>query len=161
EGNKKNMQVRGDLLIVVVTMLWGSCYLFIRMGLHTIEDFNLSALRFSVACICAGAGCCKRLKQIDFHTIRYAGLLAFLIFLPLSVVTLGINYTSISSTGFIFSLTVVFVPLLLAIFLKKIPDAKVVVGIILAVIGIGFLTLHNGISLNKGDILITLGALFY
>src|SRR5699024_972483 len=50
---------------------------------------------------------------------------------------------------------------LLAIFLKKIPDAKVVVGIILAVIGIGFLTLHNGISLNKGDILITLGALFY
>ena len=161
KGNKKNMQVRGDLIMVVVTMLWGSSYLFIKMGLHTIEDFNLIALRFSIAFICAGAVFYKRLKQIDFKTIQYGALLGFLIFLALSVVTLGINYTTISNTGFIFSLTVVFVPLLLAIFFKKIPDAKVVIGIILAVIGIGFLTLHNGISLNKGDILITLGALFY
>src|SRR5699024_5104716 len=63
--------------------------------------------------------------------------------------------------GFIFSLTVVFVPLLLALFFKKIPDAKVVVGIILAGIGIGLLTLHTGISLNQGDIRITLEALIY
>lgn len=159
--NKKNMQVRADLMMLVVTMLWGSSYLFIKIGLHTIQDFNLIALRFSIAFIFAGAVFYKRLKHVDVKTVQYGALLGFLIFLALSVVTLGINYTTISNTGFIFSLTVVFVPLLLAIFFKKIPDAKVVVGIILAVIGIGFLTLNDGISLNKGDILITVGALFY
>src|SRR5699024_509822 len=103
------------------------------MILHTIEVLNLIALRLTNVLICVGAVFYKRLKQIDFKTIQYGALLGFLIFLALSVVTLGINYTTISNTGFIFSLTVVFVPLLLAIFFKKIPDAKVVVGIILAV----------------------------
>lgn len=157
----KKHQLKGDLMMLFVTMLWGSSYLFMKMGINTIPEFNLVGLRFVLAFIVSAAVFYKRLKQIDTTIIKYGALLGFFLFGTLSTVTIGMNDTSVSNAGFIFSLTIVFVPLLMAIFFKKIPDAKTIFGISIALIGIGLLTLNNGLNLNKGDFLITLGAIFY
>ncbi|TXL65724.1 DMT family transporter [Cerasibacillus terrae] len=160
QGNNNN-QLKADLMMVVVTMLWGSSYLFMKMGINTIQGFNLVGLRFGIAFIFAGAIFYKRLIKTDFKTLKYGALLGFFLFSTLSTVTIGMNYTSVSNAGFIFSLAVVFVPLLLAIFFKRKPEPKVIFGITLAVIGIALLTLNGEVKLNNGDFLITLGALFY
>lgn len=41
--------------MLVVTICWGASYLFMKMGLDSIEEFNLIALRFGLAFLCAAA----------------------------------------------------------------------------------------------------------
>src|SRR5690349_9117669 len=111
-----NSQLKADLTMLIITMFWGSSYLFMKMGLDSIEGFNLIALRFGIAFIIAGAVFYKRFIHIDFQTIKYGFLLGTILFTLVSVVTIGVKFTSISNAGFLFALSVVFVPLLLVIF---------------------------------------------
>jgi drug/metabolite transporter (DMT)-like permease len=161
KGRGINTQLKADLTMLIVTMFWGSSYLFTKMGLESIEGFNLIALRFGIAFILAGIVFYKRFLHIDFNTIKYGFLLGTILFSLVSIVTIGVKFTSISNAGFLFSLSVVFVPLLLAVFFGKKPEIKVVFGVVLSITGIGLLTLNNELKINLGDFLVILGALFY
>lgn len=156
-----NSPLKGDILMLVVTMIWGSSYIFMKMGLNTIEGFNLVGLRFGIAFIIAGIVFYKRLLHIDFKTIKYGFILGTIIFAAISTVTIGVKYTSVSNAGFLFSLTVIFVPLIVALYGRKRPETKIIAGVILSIVGIAFLTLNNNFEVGYGDILIILGALFY
>ncbi|WP_416828836.1 DMT family transporter [Ectobacillus polymachus] len=165
-GNKvferTNTQVKADIMMVVVTLFWGSSYLLMKMGLDSIQAYNMIALRFGIAFVLAGIVFYKRMIHIDFKTIKYGFVLGLILFLAMSVVAIGVNFTTISNAGFLFSLTVVFVPILLAIFFRKKPEQKVIVGVGFAIVGIALLTLNNnGLKISAGDFLIILGALFY
>ena len=146
-------------MMLIVTILWGSSYLFMKMGLDSLQVFNLIALRFGIAFILAGAVFYKRLIHINFKTFFYGFILGTILFLSISVVTIGLKFTSISNAGFLFSLSVVFVPLLLAIFFKIKPEKKVVIGVGIAIIGIALLTFNNELKINSGDYLIILGCI--
>ena len=154
-------QLKANFMMLIVTMCWGSSYLFMKMGLDSFEEFNMIALRFGIAFILAGAIFYKRLIRIDLKTIFYGFILGTLLFLLMSVVTIGLKFTSISNAGFLFSLSVVFVPLLLAIFFRKKPKIKVVLGVCFSITGIALLTLNTELKINSGDYLVILGAIFY
>ena len=160
-GRSMDTQLKADFMMLIVTMFWGSSYLFMKMGLDSIQEFNLIALRFGIAFILAGAVFYKRLIRIDFKTIFLWIYIRIHLFLVISVVTIGLKFTSISNAGFLFSLSVVFVPLLLALFFKIKPEKKVIFGVCVSITGIALLTLNNELKINSGDFLIILGALFY
>ncbi|MBM4765278.1 DMT family transporter [Bacillus sp. B15-48] len=160
-GVESNTQLKANFLMLIVTMLWGSSYLFMKMGLDSFQEFNLVALRFGIAFILAGAVFYKRLIRIDFKMFFYGFILGTILFLVMSVVTIGLKFTTISNAGFLFSLSVVFVPLLVAVLFKIKPERKVVFGVSIAIIGIALLTLNHELTINTGDYLIILGALFY
>lgn len=160
-GSRWNTQSKADFMMLIVTMLWGSSYLFMKMGLDSLQAFNLIALRFGIAFILAGLIFYKRLIRIDFKTFLYGFMLGTILFLVISVVTIGLKFTTISNTGFLFSLSVIFVPLLLALFFKIKPEKKVIYGVTIAFIGIALLTLNGELKINSGDYLIILGAIFY
>lgn len=160
ERNAK-LQMRGDLIMVIVTLFWGASYLFIKMGLGSIEPSNLIALRFGIAFILAAFIFYKRMLKTTWLMIKHAFILGSLLFAALLVVTIGVKSTSASNAGFLFSLAVVFVPLLLALFYKKRPERHVVIGVVLSFVGICFMTMTNGIGIHTGDLLIIVGALLY
>ena len=58
-------------MMLIVTILWGTSYLFMKMGLDSLQVFNLIALRFGIAFILAGAVFYKRLIRINFKTFFY------------------------------------------------------------------------------------------
>lgn len=156
-----NTQSKANLTMLVITMFWGSSYLFMKMGLESIEEFNLIALRFGIAFLTAATFFHKRLIHIDFKTVKYGFLLGTILFATLFLVTTGIKFTSISNVGFLFALSVVFVPVLLAVFFKQKTEKKAVFGVVISITGIGLLTLHNGLQINLGDFLVILSALLY
>ncbi|PIC71238.1 EamA family transporter [Sporosarcina sp. P16b] len=160
-GIGSDTQLKANFMMLIVTMLWGSSYLFTKIGLDSIQEFNLIALRFGIAFILAGAVFYKRLIRIDLKTVFYGFLLGSILFVLFTVVTIGLKFTSISNAGFLFSLSVVFVPLLLAILFRKKPENKVIFGVGISITGIALLTLTNELTVNSGDFLIILGALFY
>ncbi|MFD2870141.1 DMT family transporter [Kurthia populi] len=155
------LQMRGDLIMVVVTLFWGASYLFIKMGLGSIEPSNLLALRFGIAFILAAVVFYKRMRKTTWLMLKHAFLLGTLLFASLIVVTIGVKSTSASNAGFLFSLAVVFVPLLLALFYKKRPERHVLFGVVLSFIGICLMTMTHGFGIRMGDLFIIIGALLY
>ena len=63
---RMNTQLKANFIMLIVTLFWGSSYLFMKMGLESIQGFNLVALRFGIAFILAGIVFYKRFIHINF-----------------------------------------------------------------------------------------------
>ncbi|MDF2680146.1 MAG: EamA family transporter [Brevibacillus sp.] len=153
-------QVKADLAMLLVTLFWGSSYLFMQMGLTDLETFNLIGIRFGIAFIIAALFFHKRILRINRKTLLHAFILGAILFCVFATVTEGVKTTTASQAGFLVSLTVIFVPLL-SILLKNIPETRVFFGAGLAVIGIGLLTLTDHFQISQGDAWCIGTALFY
>lgn len=153
--------LKAELMLIVVTMFWGSSYLFMKMGLGTLGEFNLIALRFGLAFILAALLFRKRLRSVDARTLKYGALLGFLLLGVFTCITFGLKTTTTSNAGFLVALTVVFVPLLDVLIFKKRVAPPQIFGAILAIAGIGLLTLNGSLHVQPGDLLCILAAIFY
>lgn len=154
-------QLRADVLLLLATVGWGASYLLMKMGLDSVGEFTLIALRFGIAFLLAAAFFSKRLRQTNFQTIKYALLLGFLLFLVFVTVTYGLNTTTTTNAGFIVSLTVIFVPLFSIIIFKKKIELKLILSILIALTGIALLTIHPPFKMMAGDLLCIGTALSY
>ncbi|HDX9589478.1 TPA: DMT family transporter [Bacillus pseudomycoides] len=155
------LQLKADLMLLLVTFFWGASILLTKVGLTYIEEYNLIALRFIIAFLLSGIVFYKHLIKINFQTVKYAFILASILFIVYVCATFGTKYTTVSNAGFLMSLTVIFIPILSSIFLKQRPEKKVVLAIVLTIVGIGLLTLSSEFKIGYGDILCILCALFY
>ncbi|WHY85739.1 DMT family transporter [Neobacillus novalis] len=155
------LQLRADLMLLMITFFWGGSILLTKIGLDYLQEYNLISLRFTLAFLLSGIVFYKHIIKTDFKTVKYAFILSFILFIVYVFATFGTKYTSISNAGFLFSLTVIFIPILSSVFLKQTPGKKVVFGIVLSIVGVGLLTLHNQFKIGFGDLFCILCALFY
>ncbi|MFE5430862.1 DMT family transporter [Peribacillus simplex] len=155
------IQLKADLMLLMITFFWGASILLTKIGLDYIQEYNLISLRFIIAFLLSGIVFYKHLIKTDFKTVKYAFILASILFIVYVFATFGTKYTSVSNAGFLMSLTVIFIPVLSSIFLKERPEKKFVLGIVLALVGIGLLTLNNQLKISYGDMLCIMCALFY
>ena len=153
--------IRADLVMLLATMCLGSSYLFIKMGLGSIEEFNLNALRFGIAFLVTAVLFHRRLHSIDKKTILYAALQGFLLFAVVSLIAFGLKSTTTSNASFLVSLTVVFVPLISTILFRKKLERKLLISIGLAITGIGFLTIEFPFEFAIGDLLCIAAAMSF
>jgi drug/metabolite transporter (DMT)-like permease len=153
-------QLKADLAMLLVTLFWGSSYLFMQMGIADLQIFNFIALRFLLAFLLAALFFRRRILHTDRKTLGKAFVLGSLLFGVFVTITTGLKTTTASQAGFLVSLTVIFVPLL-SILLRQIPPLRVFFGAFFSLIGIGLLTLNSQLEMSRGDILCILGALCY
>lgn len=153
-------QLKADLAMLLVTLFWGSSYLFMQMGLTDLQTFNFIALRFLLAFVLAGLFFRRRILRTHRKTLGKAFVLGTLLFGVFVTITTGLKTTTASQAGFLVSLTVIFVPFL-SMLLRQIPPPRVFLGAFLALIGIGLLTLNSQLEISRGDLLCILGAVFY
>lgn len=148
-------------MLLLATVGWGASYLLMKMGLDSVGEFTLIALRFGIAFLLAAAFFSKRLRQTNFKTIKYALLLGFLLFLVFVTVTFGLNTTTMTNAGFLVSLTVIFVPLFSIFFFKKKVELRLLLSILIALTGIALLTIQPPFKIMAGDLLCIGTAVFY
>lgn len=153
-----NKQLQANFLIVLVTLFWGSTYFLTKMAVEELEPFNLTALRFGTAFIITALFFFKRIRNADRTVIKYSIILGVLAVIAVLSMTFGVQYTTASNAGFLISLSVVMIPLISVVVLKKKIKAKLLLSVVLATIGIVCLTLNEQLTINKGDILCILCA---
>lgn len=153
-----NKQLQANFLIVLVALFWGSTYFLTKMAVEELEPFNLTALRFGTAFIITALFFFKRIRNADRTVIKYSIILGVLAVIAVLSMTFGVQYTTASNAGFLISLSVVMIPLISVVVLKKRIKAKLLLSVILATIGIVCLTLNEQLTINKGDILCILCA---
>jgi drug/metabolite transporter (DMT)-like permease len=156
-----SIQGKANILMVIVTMLWGLSYTFMVIGLEVLEAYNVVALRCFVAFIIAGLIFYKKMLRVNLKTISYATIQGFLLFLVFALSLLGLETTSASNAGFILSLTVVLVPIFTSLIEKRLPSRAVSFAIVCTMIGITTLTFNESLSFHTGDLLVAIAAVSY
>lgn len=154
-------QSRADLLIFIVTLCWGSSYLFMKMGMDSLSPYNLIALRFGFAFILTALIFFRQLRHLDWRTTGYGALLGLCLFGVFACIMFGLQTTSTSNAGFLVSLTVIFVPILYWVIFRRRLAGRQIAGVLMALLGIGLLTLNGQLSIHPGDALCILAALCY
>lgn len=158
-------QLKADLMLILVTLGWGTSYYLMDIALTDMGPFTLNAYRFIGAFIVAGLMAFKMLKSVNKTTLMYSLLIGFVLVFVYTGATFGVKYTTLSNSGFLCGLTVIFVPIFELIFLHKKPQKKIIVAVTMSLIGIMLLTLKDDFSINmenlKGDLLCLVCAVAY
>lgn len=152
-----NKQMRADLMLILVTLCWGVSYYLMDLSLEDMDPFTLNAHRFLGAFIIAVVFSWNKIKTVNKTTLKYSLLVGFALVFVYIGATFGVKYTTLSNSGFLCALTVIFTPVLAWLVLKQKPGKKLSIVVLMCLAGIALLTLKDDFSINmqnlKGDLL--------
>ena len=149
-----------ELIMVVVAIIWGAVFVFVKNALTEIGPFVFLALRFLLAFVLLITMAWNNIKSIHIGTIRYGCLLGFFLFIGYSGQTVGLKYTTASNAAFITGMSVVLVPILYALINLKKPELRTILTVLGALLGLYLMSFpSNNLNLSRGDVLELIGAL--
>ena len=156
--------LKAHILLVLITLIWGSNFVVIKNALADISPLFFNAVRMSLAAVVLAAVFYRELGRITASSLRSGLLVGVFLFVGNELQTVGLKYTTPSKSAFLTGVSVVLVPVLLALFWKRGLNRWTAAGVVLAFAGLYLLTVpasagggFNLRSMNQGD-LFTLGA---
>ncbi len=152
---------RAELALIGITVIWGLTFTFTKKSLAELQPFVFLAWRFILAFAVMLVLCAGRLKKMNLPTLGAGVLLGLLLMGSYAFQTFGLKYTTAGNAGFITGLFIVFTPLLAAIFLKHKQSPRSIVAVVVALIGLGFLSIAPGFHISVGDALVLVCAFTY
>ncbi|MCR2044325.1 DMT family transporter [Anaerosalibacter massiliensis] len=157
----KKKSLYADLSLLLVAIIWGSSFVVIKNALDYINPVYILVLRFALSSVLMAFVFWKRFRKINKEDIKAGAIIGFFLFLAFLTQTIGLKYTTVSKQAFITASYVVIVPFFYWGITKKKPDIYEFVAAILCLIGIGLLSLEEGLSINLGDGLTMVCAVFF
>ena len=154
------MRLKADLTLLFVTILWGSAFVAMRVAAGHGTIFYLNGLRFLLGALLL-LPFAKFKGAFNRTNLGFVGLAGFALFMGVGFQQAGLVTTTAGNAGFITSLYVVIVPVLLWVFWKEHPSWLTGVAVLLAVIGGFLLSTAGSFALKPGDLLIFIGSLFW
>lgn len=152
-GRRSMTQKQAELIMAFIAMAWGSSYLLMKIGLEGIPPYSMVALRFLIAFLAVAAIFFPKLKYTTGRVLGVSSILGLFLFGIFAFLLHGMETTTASNAGFLIGSTVVIVPILNALLSKKIPENRIILGTLLTMAGIAFLSLQQSLSLGSGDLL--------
>ena len=149
-----------DLSLLFVAVIWGSTFIIVKQSVEYIPVFSFLFMRFALAGMLLILINAPKLKAIDKGVLTDGIMLGIALFLAYAFQTFALTVTSASITAFITGLFVVFVPVLSSVFLKKLPRQEAMIGVVLATIGLAFITLQGKFFVSFGEFLAFVCAFF-
>ena len=157
------------LLLLFCTALWGLAFVAQKSAMDTMGALTFSGLRFLIGGLLVLPLALREYRQRLAATGERLSRRQWLLILALSAVfflgswmqQVGLALTSVTNSGFLTALYVLFVPLIAFVLVRARPHPIIYLGVPLALIGIYYL---NGGELNRfnsGDLLVVISALFW
>ena len=163
--DKKYSRKTTTLAIIAVlgaTVVWGSQYLLIKDALLVVPLFLFQGMRHLIAFL-GFFPWWKKFKQMNKQIFLASLYNAIAFYFLILFVSWGLKYTDSSEGAFMATMYVIFTPFVGFAMLKTKITALKMLGVVLAVIGMGFMLLGNaglGSISFIGDILVLIGAFF-
>ncbi|WP_206459156.1 DMT family transporter [Anaerovorax sp. IOR16] len=142
-----------DLGLILLAIIWGAGFVAGKIGLESLTPFYLNAFRYLIASSVLFIFSFSQLKYINRKTLLYSSLIGLCMFTGNAFQTTGLQYTTPAMQSFIVSSYTVIVPFISWILLKQKPSKQIVFAAVIAMFGIGILTLNKNLSMGFGDFL--------
>jgi drug/metabolite transporter (DMT)-like permease len=163
----KGKELRSSVLLLITAAIWGFAFVAQRVGMKHIGPFTYSGVRFAL-------GSLSLLPIIFFmkrkengeqkddmkDVFKYGAIAGSVLFMAASLQQVGLLYTTAGKAGFITSLYIVIVPII-GIVLKHKAGLNIWAGAIVAAIGLYFLSINEDLTIEFGDMLELIGAVFW
>lgn len=156
-----NLKTKAILLLLLGTIFWGMTFVFIKDAVSLMSVAGFLGYRFLLATIVLALLFAKRLQKMNWNIIKFGSFLSLPLLFSFLAQTIGLQYTSASKGGFITGLSVVFVPIILALIQRKFPSINILFAVLLATLGLSFLTLGSSLDFNVGDSWVFLSAILF
>ena len=154
-------RVTTRLSLLLVTIVWGSGYVVSDILLEHMSAFQLLTGRFGLTFLLLMLVYWKKIKTIKKTTIKRGAILGALLYAAFALQTVGLLFTTPSKNAFLTQMSVVFVPLISYFMLRRQAEIKTQIGIVVSIVGVGFMSLSGFGPVNIGDILSLLCAMFF
>ncbi|GBF10849.1 DMT family transporter [Tepidibacillus infernus] len=161
----KNKRFLADSILLIVALIWGTTFVMVQNAISILLPHSFNGIRFALASLILF----PIILMIDRNSFTSLGkrgwiagtLLGVFLFGGYAFQTVGLLYTSASKAGFITGLNVVLVPIFSILLLKVLPKWPTILGSILAAVGLYLLTMVETSSIQFGDFLIFMCAIFF
>lgn len=147
---KKYLAIAG---LIAVTVIWGGGFVASDMALESLRPFQIMTIRFFLASVLMGGLSARELRGITWKEVRSGVLMGIALFVGFALQIVGLQYTTPSKNAFLTALNVVMVPFIAFIICKKKIGAKSMIGAVMAIVGVGILSLEKNFTLGLGDAL--------
>lgn len=151
----KVQHIQGIILLVAVTLLWGTTFPLVKQTIHNLSPGILIAIRSALAAIAFSL----HLRTLNFKLVRDGFLLGIILFASLAIQAIALETLSANRAAFIASLNVILVPLLGQLFGQQVRRGMFLAAG-LALVGVGVMSWEGGM-LTAGDFWMLLDVLLY
>ena len=154
--------LKAHLLLVLITFIWGATFVLIKDSLNEASPLLYNAVRMTIAAVVLAAIFHQQLHNITRDVAKAGIVVGTLLWIGYECQTAGLKFTTPSKSAFLTGISVVLVPVLLALIWRRHVNHWTLVGVAAAFVGLYLLTVPSsagsGIftNVNRGDLL-TLG----
>ena len=152
--------LKAHILLVLVTFVWGATFVVIKQALDDASPLLFNSVRMTLASVCLLVLYRKELRGLSRATLLDGALVGTFMWLGYALQTTGLKLTTPAKSGFLTGVSVVLVPLFLALFWKKAVNRWSWIGVGAAFAGLVLMTVPSGegaladwSSVNRGDLL--------
>lgn len=169
--NHKSKQISSSMLLALTALIWGASFVAQSIGMDHVGPFTFNSVRSILGGIILipviifqsrknkVQSSSKEVQSKSRKTLLVGGLsCGIALAISSSIQQIGISYTTVGKAGFITALYIVIVPIM-GLFLKKKVHVIIWLSVVLATVGLYLISITEGLSIGKGDLLILLCAI--
>ena len=162
-------KLKGSLLLVLATVIWGSAFVAQSAGMDMIGPFTFQTVRCLLAVIALipvillldGKDRKNFIRKWANKKLWKTGIICgSALFIAQSLQQVGLVYTDAGKAGFITAMYIVIVPIL-GIFFKRKPSPAALLSIVIAVAGLYLLSCVGVSKINIGDVMMAFCAVAF
>ena len=159
--SEKMMRKLAKPMLFAAAFIWGSSFFIMKDALDELPVQYLLAIRFTTGAVLLGLFCWKKWKTFTPDYLWRGAVIGAMLYIAYSVQTYGLALTTPSKNAFLTAVYCVLVPFLYWAFAKIRPDRYNVIAAVLCVAGVGMVSLSGDLTVNPGDGLTLICAVFY
>lgn len=157
------MRLKADVTLLIVSIIWGSAFVAQRVAgqLGSVYLFNGARYLLAALVVLPLAVRVGRRAAPTYSQFKWVFVAGFFLFAASALQQAGMLYTTAGNAGFITSLYVVLVPIVLFVFWRERFHWIAIISVLLAGVGAFLLSTGGRFEMQKGDVLELIGALFW
>ncbi|MDF2473857.1 MAG: hypothetical protein K0R21_1639 [Anaerocolumna sp.] len=141
----------GTFGLLIVAIIWGMGFVANEVALDTMTPMQILGGRFLIAAILMCSIALIKKVKTEKNELFAGIVLGIFLFAGFATQTIGLKYTTPSKNAFLTAANVVIVPFIAFMIYKKKVDKFSITGALLAIFGIGILSLNGNLTLGLGD----------
>src|SRR5436853_4661467 len=111
--------VKAHILLVLVTLVWGATFAVIKDALRDVTPLTFNAIRMVLAAASLWLIYWRPMRRLTRGALASGGIVGTLLWLGYEFQTSGLRLTTPSKTAFLTGMSVMLVPILLALFWRR------------------------------------------
>lgn len=160
------MRLKADITLFIISIIWGSAFVAQRVAGQMGSVYLFNGFRYLLAASVVLPVALRARRNNPPHEIsrdqyKWMAIAGFFLFMGSALQQAGMVYTTAGNAGFITSLYVVLIPIVLFVFWREKPHWLMIVAFLLAVVGAFLLSTGGRFEVRAGDALELIGALFW